>query len=116
MDYVLPDKYKLTGDFLKLTEEKTKSGGIGIIMPGGKGHIPVLYAKGKCLPEAWENSIIALWAHGTLLKTQYDKKEDPPSKDAAMIMVIEDPLWSRRPGRISAGSCRRDKESLDKRP
>ena len=55
MDYVLSDKYKLTENFLKLTEEKTKSGGIGVIMPGGKGHIPVLYAIGKCLPEACEN-------------------------------------------------------------
>ena len=92
MGYVLSDKYKPTKDFLKLTEEKTKTGDIGVIMPGGKGHIPVLYAKGKCLPEAWENSIIALWVHGTLLKTQYDKKEDPPSKDATMIMVVEEPL------------------------
>jgi len=92
MDYVLQDKYKPSGEFLKLTEEKTKTGNIGVIMSGGRGHIPVLFAKGKCLPEAWENSIIALWAHGTLLRTQYDKKEDPPSRDASMTMVIEEPL------------------------
>lgn len=91
MDYVLPDKYKHSDEFLSIVDEKTASGNIGIIVPGGKGNIPLLYAKGKCLPEAWENSIIALWAHGTLLRTQYDKKGDPPSRDSSMVMVIEEP-------------------------
>jgi thymidylate synthase len=92
MDYVLPEKYRLSDEFTALINEKTQAGKIGIIMPGGKGNIPILFAKGQSLPEAWENSIIAVWGHGTLLKTQYDKPEDPPSKDASMIMVIEDPV------------------------
>ena len=92
MVYILPEKYRLSDEFNALVEEKTKSGDIGILLPAGKGQIPILFSRGKCLPEAWENSIIALWANGALLKTQYDKEDDPPSKDASMIMIIEDPV------------------------
>jgi thymidylate synthase len=59
-----------------------------IVMKG----IPVLHAEGDCLARAWENSLIALHAHGCHIKTQYDKPEDPPSRDATMCVTIEDPL------------------------
>ncbi|MCX7015570.1 MAG: thymidylate synthase, partial [Candidatus Sumerlaeota bacterium] len=54
--------------------------------------IPVLHATGECIARAWENSLIELHAKGCNIKTQYDKPDDPPSKDATMIIVIEDPL------------------------
>ncbi len=54
--------------------------------------IPVLTATGKSVAEAWENSLIELNAHGCDIKTMYDKAEDPPSKDATMMITIEDPL------------------------
>jgi len=92
MEYTLPEKYRLSENFKELLQKKATSGEIGVIIPSGNGQIPVLFTKGKCLPEAWENSIIALWGYGTLIRTQYDRKEDPPSKDATMIMIIEDPL------------------------
>jgi len=54
--------------------------------------IPVLTARGTGIAEAWENSLIELDRNGTVLKTQYDKADDPASKDATMIVTIEDPL------------------------
>jgi len=55
------------------------------------GNIPVLTVKGKCLAEAWENSMLMLYHEGCDIKTEYDKKEDPPSKDSTMMVVVEDP-------------------------
>jgi thymidylate synthase len=54
--------------------------------------IPVLTAEGENIPLAWENSLLALHARGCDIQTQYDKPEDPPSKDATMMIVIHDPL------------------------
>jgi len=54
--------------------------------------IPVLHAEGDCIARAWENSLVELYRAGGHVKTQYDKPEDPPSKDATMILTIDDPL------------------------
>jgi thymidylate synthase len=54
--------------------------------------IPVLHVEADCIARAWELSLIALHARGCSLKTEYDKPEDPPSKDATMIITITDPL------------------------
>jgi thymidylate synthase len=56
------------------------------------GNIPVLHVEGKSLAEAWENSLISLSERGYDIKTEYDKPGDPPSKDASMTIVIENPL------------------------
>jgi thymidylate synthase len=54
--------------------------------------IPVLTVEGDCIARAWENSLVALYERGCRLKTQYDKPDDPPSRDATMIITIDDPL------------------------
>lgn len=56
------------------------------------GSIPVLFVEGANLPEAWEKSLISLNEKGCSIKTEYDKPEDPPSKDCSMTIVVEDPL------------------------
>jgi len=56
------------------------------------GNIPVLMVEGDCLAEAWEKSLIALHEKGCEIATEYDKPEDPPSKDASMTIVVKDPL------------------------
>src|SRR3989344_3024375 len=66
------------------------SGKRGVISEGENG-IPILFATGNSLAEAWENSLLELYEHGSLAPTQYDKKGDPESRDATMTMVIEDP-------------------------
>ncbi len=57
-----------------------------------RGEIPVLSVEGRTLAEAWERSLILLHEKGCDLKTEYDKPEDPPSKDASMSIVIHEPL------------------------
>jgi len=54
--------------------------------------IPVLTAEGEGIAQAWENSLLALFERGCPMKTQYDKPDDPPSKDATMIVVVRQPL------------------------
>ena len=62
-----------------------------------QGDIPVLLARGTSLAAAWENALIELYSHGCEVRTQYDRQDpagnwiDPPSKDATMIVVVEDP-------------------------
>jgi thymidylate synthase len=45
-----------------------------------------------CIARAWEQSLIELHAKGCSLKTEYDKPDDPPSKDATMFITIAEPL------------------------
>ena len=57
-------------------------------MPG----IPVLHVEADCIARAWEQSLLLLHQNGCDLKTQYDKPDDPPSKDATMTITITEPL------------------------
>jgi len=55
-------------------------------------NIPVLMVEGRSLAEAWEKSLIELNVKGCDIKTEYDKPEDPPSKDSTMTIVVHEPL------------------------
>jgi len=54
--------------------------------------IPVLTAEGDCIARAWENALVELYESGCDIKTQYDKPDDSPSKDATMILTVHEPL------------------------
>ncbi len=54
--------------------------------------IPVLYMEAGCIARGWEESLIELHRKGCDIRTQYDKADDPPSKDCTMILMIRDPL------------------------
>jgi thymidylate synthase len=54
--------------------------------------IPVLHVEADCIARAWEESLVLLYQRGCDIKTQYDKPEDPPSKDATMLITITEPL------------------------
>jgi thymidylate synthase len=58
--------------------------------------IPVISITAGCLPEAWEKAVLAVWDKGLEVKTQYDKPEDPPSKDATVIVTITNPFAEPR--------------------
>ncbi len=90
--YNLPDAYRPDKELTDLVNEKINKGKIHVLCEGGKGNIPILSASGKGLAEAWENSLIALWTKGFLLKTDYDSDEKPPSQDCTMHMIVEEPL------------------------
>ncbi len=56
------------------------------------GNIPTLCITARCLPEAWEKAVLAVWKNGIDIKTEYDKPEDPPSKDATVMITVENPF------------------------
>jgi thymidylate synthase len=68
-----------------------------------KGAIPVLKVEGETVPEVWERAVILCWKEGISIKTEYDRPEDPPSKDCSMVMVMNDPLGEPRIHRAFPG-------------
>jgi thymidylate synthase len=48
-------------------------------------------AEGEGIAQAWENALVTLYRSGCDVKTQYDKPDDPPSKDATMVVTIGNP-------------------------
>lgn len=56
------------------------------------GNIPVLMVEGESLAEAWERSLVKVYDEGCDIKTEYDKPNDPPSKDCSMTIVVRNPL------------------------
>jgi thymidylate synthase len=65
--------------------------------------IPVICVEKQTLPEAWEDAVIRTWRQGALLKTEYDKAQDPPSKDCTMIITVNSPLKEPRIHRAFPG-------------
>jgi len=59
-------------------------------------NIPVISITADCLPEAWEKAVLAVWEKGFDVKTQYDKSQDPPSKDATVMITVNDPFSEPR--------------------
>jgi len=57
-----------------------------------EGDIPVLEARGRTIPEAWERSVLRLWEEGVRVRTEYDREGDEPSRDSTMVIVVERPL------------------------
>ena len=77
--------YNNEKDFEKMTQLSVLS-----------GNIPALTVVARCLPEAWEKAVLAVWQHGIDIKTEYDKPQDPPSKDATVMITVADPFAEPR--------------------
>lgn len=56
------------------------------------GEVPALSITADCLPEAWEKAVLAVWDQGLAVKTQYDKPDDPPSRDATVMITVANPF------------------------
>ncbi len=65
-------------------------------MTASIANIPVISITADCLPEAWEKAVLAVWENGFEVKTQYDKPQDPPSRDATVMITITDPFREPR--------------------
>lgn len=52
----------------------------------------VFYISKKNVRDAWLSAIGQVLYKGDNIKTEYDKPEDPPSKDATVLIEIKDPL------------------------
>jgi len=72
------------------------------VFSAGDGSIPFICVTGETLPEAWENALLAVWHHGTDIRTEYDRQDkagnfiDPPSKDASVCILVERPFAEPR--------------------
>lgn len=60
------------------------------------GLIPVLRVDADTIPLAYERAIREVWDKGIRVKTEYDRAEDPPSRDATMVIVVSDPFGQPR--------------------
>jgi thymidylate synthase len=65
-------------------------------VPAKSAGIPVVAVTADCLPEAWEKTVIAVWDRGVDIRTQYDKPDDPPSRDATAVVTVTDPFCEPR--------------------
>ena len=60
------------------------------------GNIPVLSVKGETIPQAYEQAIKEVWERGVSVRTEYDRPEDPPSRDATVVVTVEKPFGQPR--------------------
>jgi thymidylate synthase len=65
-------------------------------VPLNQAQIPSLHVTATSLPEAWEKAVLAVWDRGVCVKTEYDKPEDPASRDATVMITVEDPFAEPR--------------------
>jgi thymidylate synthase len=68
-----------------------------------------IYVCENGLAAAWEQSIIKCWNEGKEFKTEYDKPQDPLSKDVTAMIHVVDPFGEPRIHRAFPGSL----ESLE---
>ncbi len=60
------------------------------------GNIPVLVIEEETIPLAYEKAIREVWHKGISLKTEYDRPEDPASKDATVMIAVRNPFGQPR--------------------
>ena len=60
------------------------------------GNVPVLSVSGANIPRAYEKAIKEVWEKGVSVRTEYDRPEDPPSRDATVMITVEDPFAQPR--------------------
>lgn len=60
------------------------------------GNIPILVIEEDTIPLAYEKAIREVWDKGISLKTEYDRPEDPPSKDATVMIAVRQPFGQPR--------------------
>jgi thymidylate synthase len=65
--------------------------------------ISVINIEEETLPAAWEKAVLAVWENGKDVKTEYDKKTDPTSKDCTMVIVVNNPMVEPRIHRAFPG-------------
>lgn len=60
------------------------------------GNIPVLNIYGDTIPAAYERAIREVWENGAGIRTEYDRPEDPPSRDATAVICVNQPFGQPR--------------------
>jgi thymidylate synthase len=60
------------------------------------GNIPILMIAEDTIPKAYEKAIREVWDKGASIRTEYDRPEDPPSKDATVMIAVFRPFGQPR--------------------
>ncbi|NHJ21334.1 MAG: hypothetical protein EAX91_10345 [Candidatus Lokiarchaeota archaeon] len=62
----------------------------------------VFFISKKTVGEAWLSAVAQVLYKGDDIRTEYDKKQDPPSKDATVLIEVENPMSEpiSRKGRV----------------
>ena len=60
------------------------------------GNIPVLTIAADTIPQAYEKAIKQVWDKGVRIKTEYDHPEDPASRDATVMITVNNPFGQPR--------------------
>ena len=55
-----------------------------------------IFVNAETLPEAWEQAVLKTWEQGDKIKTDYDKPEDPESRDTSCLIVVKNPFAEPR--------------------
>ncbi len=63
-----------------------------IVSKVSKGNLPGINIIARTVPEAWELAMLSVWDYGVEVGTHYDKKGDPPSKEATVTIEIANPF------------------------
>jgi thymidylate synthase (methanogen type) len=64
--------------------------------------VQVIFISKKNVREAWLSAVAQVLYNGDDIRTEYDRQEDPPSKDATVLIEIENPMSEpiSRKGRV----------------
>jgi len=65
--------------------------------------LPIIHVQAANLAEGWERAVIETWERGARIATQYDKPDDPPSRDATLVLSVADPFAEPRIHRALPG-------------
>jgi thymidylate synthase len=60
------------------------------------GNIPVLSVNEDTIPQAYEKAIKEVWKKGAGIRTEYDRPGDPPSRDATVVITVNQPFGQPR--------------------
>ena len=55
-----------------------------------------IHVVAESVPEAWEQAVVKCWGVGDSFPTQFDKPDDPNSRDVAALIHVTDPLSEPR--------------------
>jgi len=61
-----------------------------------RGDIPVIAVQADTIPRAYEQAIKEVWETGVSVRTEYDRPDDPPSRDATVLIVVRQPFGQPR--------------------
>lgn len=65
--------------------------------------LPTLHIEAENLAEGWERAVLETWEKGAAIATEYDNPNDPPSRDASVLIAVADPFAEPRIHRAMPG-------------